>query len=612
MRGIDVYQVGDDIAGYRVVSVLGAGGMGEVYRAQHPRLPRTDAVKVLRAAHLADDAVRTRFEREADLIAPIAHPNIVRVYDRGEIGDSLWIAMEWVPGTDAAQLLAGHPGGLDRDQVIAIVTGVAAGLDAAHRHGLTHRDVKPANILLTPGDAGAIKLGDFGIARAIEDGGGLTGTGLTVGTMRYSSPEQINAGAVDARSDVYSLAATTFELLTGAPPYTADSISGVMSAHLFAPVPSAHERNRGLPPEVDLVLATAMAKDPAQRYRSAGDFARALVAAMTTDAATDAARTLIGSPIPPPPQQVGPVSPRSLPPMMSPPPGAVPPPSWPPPGPPTPHGLPTPNGLTAPPRRPSTARRAAVVAAVVSVAALVGGLVGWVQNSAGMLASPDRPDTTVTKYAVEVSWQPIEGATEYVVKRNDTEVYAGPATTFNDPLPLPGVYQYSVAARSREAAGSRFSLKSAPTTVFASWRQAQWIADLYPDLVPASPLSSNGFDQVGCWANASIFFDTTSQQTITCQKMDDRTVVYSFTIYGFPQDPAGFADAKRRIFMGAPARPFTSAQGNRGQVYKYAMNQKQCAGIEFDMPKRALTAIEICVATGTADDAVRMAGRLPM
>lgn len=592
--GARVYQVGDEIAGYRVVGVLGAGGMGEVYQAQHPRLPRTDAVKVLRTAHLADDAVRRRFEREADLIAPIAHPNIVRVYDRGEIGDSLWIAMEWVPGTDVAKLLRSHPGGLDREQASAIVAGVAAGLDAAHRHGVTHRDVKPANILITPGEAGAVKLGDFGIARAIEDGGGLTGTGMAVGTMRYASPEQISGGAVDARSDVYSLAATTFELLTGTPPFTADSLSGVMAAHMFAPVPSAHERNRGLPYGVDAVLAVAMAKDPAQRYGSAGEFARAVLSALHEETGV---RTLIGDSPPEvlggsPPEVLGGSPPRVL--------GGSPP-SWPP-VPSGPHGR----------RRGSRGRRIAIAGGALVVAAVVGALTGMWQNSAAALATPDRPDTTITKYAVDVDWQPIDGAAEYVLKRGETEVYVGPATAFRDPLPLPGVYQYSVSARSPGALPSRFSLKSSPATVFASWRQAQWIADLYPDLVPASPLSTNGFDQVGCWANGPVYFDQTSQETITCQKVDDITVDFAFTIYGFPNDPQGLAAAKPTLLHHTAGRSFTSAQGNRGSVHRYTMNDTRCAGIDFDGERRALTVVEVCVGKGTVEDAVRLAERLPM
>ncbi len=582
-----MYQVGDDIAGYRVVEVLGVGGMGEVYRAQHPRLPRTDAVKVLRAAHLADAAVRGRFGREADLIAPISHPNIVRVYDRGEIGDSLWIAMEWVPGTDVAKLLADHPGGLDRDQVVAIVSGVAAGLDAAHRHGLTHRDVKPANILITPGEAGAIKLGDFGIARAIEDASGLTGTGMAVGTMRYASPEQINGGVVDARSDEYSLAATAFELLTGAPPFSAESLSAVMSAHLFTPVPSAHARNPALPRGVDDVLARAMAKDPAQRYAGAGAFAQALVAALHNDTGV---RTMVGAAppmIPPPP--------------ITPPPGVME----------APPLIPPPHLQPPAPRRAAVGRRAAVAVAVLAVAALVGGLAGWWQQSAAALATPDRPDATVTKYAVEVAWQPVDGAREYVLKRGDSEVYVGPATGFKDPLPLPGVYQYSVSARSGAALPSRFSLKSAPTTVFASWRQVQWIADIFPDLVPASPLSTNGFDGVGCWANAPVYFDASSQQTITCQKIVGAAVEYAVTVYGYPDDPAERAAAMPTVFRRTPGQPFTSAQGNRGSVHRYERNGERCAGIDFDGEKRALILTEVCVTKGGSDAAVRLAERLP-
>lgn len=600
-----MYQPGDEIAGYRIVGVLGSGGMGEVYRAQHPRLPRTDALKVLRAAHLDDAAVRGRFDREADLIAPIVHPNIVRVYDRGEIDGSLWIAMEWVPGTDVAELVRSHPGGLGRDQVAAIVAGVAAGLDAAHRHGVTHRDVKPANILLTPGEAGAVKLGDFGIARAVEDGGGLTGTGMAVGTMRYASPEQINGGAVDGRSDVYSLAATAFELLTGTPPFSADSVSGLMSAHLFSPVPSARERNRSLPGGVDAVLAAGMAKDPAHRYDSAGGFARVLLDALYDETA---ARTLLPAATP----NVTPS--RPVPPPPSPPPPSPPPaPAYPLLSPPTPQG-PVPPAPVPPVPAPSRARRRAAVAiGVLVAAALLGVLGGMWWNATGALPPPDPPDARVTNYAVEVEWQPVDGATEYVVKRDDTVVYAGPATSFSDALPLPGVYRYSVSARSESARASRFSLKSSAATVFASWRHVQWIADLYPDLVPASPLSTNGFDGVSCYANGSIYFDDSSQQTLTCQKLDAGGKGYEFAVAGYPDDPFE-REAALRISVGSTevGRPFTSAQGNRGTLYRVKASNNPCAAIDFTEGKRALTVVQVCVRGGTYAQAVQWAERLPM
>lgn len=586
-----MFKVGDDIAGYRVVGILGVGGMGEVYRAQHPRLPRTDAVKVLRPDHLADDTVRLRFEREADLIAPLTHPNIVRVYDRGAIDDALWIAMEWVPGTDLAKILAERPGGLTFDEVAAVVSGVAAGLDEAHRHGLTHRDVKPANILITrqdtgtpgaggPNSIGAVKLGDFGIARAVEDGVGLTGTGLTVGTMRYASPEQINGARVDARSDVYSLAATTFELLTGTPPYPADSLSGVMAAHLFAEVPSASAGNPAVPAAVDAVIATGMAKDPARRFAGAGQFAQALLAALRTDSG---AATLL--PIASPPVALPPAGSPSA--LLGPRAGA------------SPIG----NG-----------RRGVAVVAALVCAVLLGASVGALRTSAQTLAAPDRPDATVTPYDVEVAWQPVAGATEYVVKRDDVEVYAGPATSIKDPLPLPGVYQYSVSARSADASPSRFSLKSTPTTVRAGWRQVQWIADLYPDLVPASPLSTNGYDGVGCYANASVYFDSSSQQTLTCAKEDGkRKVQFSFAIAGYPNDPKERAAAQQVAFgFHTVGRPFVSAQGNKGTVYRHTVNDTQCAGIDFGPGKRALTFVDVCLDRGTSDEAVRLAKRMPM
>jgi serine/threonine protein kinase, bacterial len=173
-------------AGYTILRLLGSGGMGEVYLAQHPRLPRRDALKILPQAMTADSEFRERFSREADLAAALWHPNIVAVHDRGEFDGQLWIAMDYVEGTDAGQLMkAQYPAGMPVHDVCSIVTAVARALDYAHQRGLLHRDVKPANILLTePEDSERrILLADFGIARQLADVSGLTATNMTVGTQ---------------------------------------------------------------------------------------------------------------------------------------------------------------------------------------------------------------------------------------------------------------------------------------------------------------------------------------------------------------------------------------------------------------------------------------------
>ena len=182
---------GQVIAGYTIVGSIGAGGMGEVYLAQHPRLPRQDALKVLAAGVCADQEYRQRFIREADIAATLWHPHIVEVHDRGEFEDQLWIAMDYVEGIDAGDLLMQrYPNGMPPDEVVRIVTAVASALDHAHQRQLLHRDVKPANILMAnPGtDEERIMLVDFGIARFIQDASGLTGTNMTVRTVAYPAP----------------------------------------------------------------------------------------------------------------------------------------------------------------------------------------------------------------------------------------------------------------------------------------------------------------------------------------------------------------------------------------------------------------------------------------
>jgi serine/threonine-protein kinase len=210
---------GETFADYRIVRLLGSGGMGEVYLAQHPRLPRQNALKVLPAGVSADDDYRARFIREADLASKLWHPNIVGVHDRGEYNGQLWISMDYVDGLDAARLLANrYPKGMPVDQVVRIVNAVASALDYAHKQGLLHRDVKPANIMLThldgDEDEQRVLLADFGIARNIDDISGLTATNMTVGTVAYAAPEQLMGEEIDGRADQYALAATAYHLLT--------------------------------------------------------------------------------------------------------------------------------------------------------------------------------------------------------------------------------------------------------------------------------------------------------------------------------------------------------------------------------------------------------------
>jgi serine/threonine-protein kinase len=267
---------GTDFAGYTIVRCLGSGGMGEVYVARHPRLPRQDALKVLRPEMSTNQEFRERFLREADLTAALSHPNIVGVYDRGEFDGQLWISMEYIDGTDVSRLLRSRSGVSD-GQAVAIVSAVADALDYAHQHDLLHRDVKPANILISETDPAnkRIKLADFGIARCANDSAGLTATNMTVGTVFYAAPEQLTGSVIDGRADQYALAATAFQLFTGAPPFENSNAAVIIGKHLSAPPPLLSQSRPDLA-ALDPVLAKALAKDPKDRFDKCADFARAL------------------------------------------------------------------------------------------------------------------------------------------------------------------------------------------------------------------------------------------------------------------------------------------------------------------------------------------------
>ena len=268
---------GEQFNGFRILGLLGTGGMGEVYLVQHPRLPRRDALKVLPAALSTDTEFRERFTREADLAATLFHPHIVGVHDRGEFEGQLWISMDYVNGTDAGRLLHDHPAGLPWRDVVDIVSAVADALDYAHHSGLLHRDVKPGNILLAAPVAGRrrILLADFGIARDLTDSSSITRTNMAIGTVSYAAPEQLTGRPMDGRVDQYALAVMTYQLLTGTLPFDDPSAPVVMSHHLNTPPPSLRDTRPELA-SLDPIFAIAMAKDPGQRFPRCGDFARAI------------------------------------------------------------------------------------------------------------------------------------------------------------------------------------------------------------------------------------------------------------------------------------------------------------------------------------------------
>ena len=269
---------GAPFAGYTILRPLGAGGMAEVYLALHPRLPRRDVIKVLAEAITADPEFRERFNREADLAATLWHPHIVGVHDRGEFSGQLWISMDYVEGTDASRLVKErYPEGMPIHEVCAILQAVAGALDYAHERGLLHRDVKPANILLTHPDDGErrILLADFGVARHLGDISGITETNVAVGTVAYAAPEQLTGANIDGRADQYALAATAFHLLTGAPPFRHSNPIAVISQHLHEDPPRLSDYRPDLE-HLDEVFFKALAKDPEDRFARCRAFSAAV------------------------------------------------------------------------------------------------------------------------------------------------------------------------------------------------------------------------------------------------------------------------------------------------------------------------------------------------
>lgn len=276
---MSMLDAGNVFAGYTIERLLGRGGMGSVYLARHPRLPRRTAMKLLNRELFFDNEIRARFEREADLVAQLDHPNIVTVYDRGIENDQLWISMRYIDGADASSLRSP----VDPARAVRIVAETAAALDFAHSRGVLHRDVKPANILLEPVDATErVYLTDFGIARLHNDNAAkLTQTGTFTATLAFASPEQLSGIALDGRADQYSLACTLFRLLTGTTPFDATNPVAVIQGHLQQPPPRASTLRSGITPALDAVIARGMAKRPDERFATCAEFAAAAVQALS-------------------------------------------------------------------------------------------------------------------------------------------------------------------------------------------------------------------------------------------------------------------------------------------------------------------------------------------
>jgi serine/threonine protein kinase len=404
--------VGTQIQEYRIESVLGRGGQGVVYVAEHVHLGRKVALKVLTPELAEDEGFRQRFVREARLAASLDHPNILDVYDAGEAEGRLFLAMRLVHGSDLRGLIRlGGP--MPSARALEVLRPVASALDTAHDHGLVHRDVKPGNMLIEPPQGRVperVFLSDFGLTKPVaegESGQHLTRAGFFVGTPEYAAPEQMEGQEVDGRADQYSLACVLYECLAGQLPFTRASTASLIVAHMTEPRPSIRAVRPDLPEEVDAVLQKAMASNRADRYENCDDIFEALARLTATGptgapSAADEERTRLARAVAPPP------------PVPAPPPSATQPPAPSEPTPPAPTFLPAETaapaagpggflpaeaeapsperrssapeqvGTTSPSRRAGAARRkrtvlvalgaaAAIVVAVVAVVVLGGG-----------------------------------------------------------------------------------------------------------------------------------------------------------------------------------------------------------------------------------------------
>ena len=282
--------LGQTLGQYRIVEQIGKGGMATVYKAYQPGLDRYVAIKVLPAYYAHETGFSERFVREAKAIARLDHPNILPVYDFGQQDGLSYIVMKFVSAGTLKDRL-GRP--LSLQETTGILKQISAALDHAHALGILHRDVKPGNILID--EKGWVYLSDFGLAKMVEGSVQLTGSGVGVGTPAYMSPEQGQGLSVDARTDVYSLGVVLYEMLTGRVPYEAETPMAVVVKHITSPLPLPRSTNPSIPEPVELIILKALAKDPNDRYGSAGNLAVALETALTPSEPKEVA------PAPPPP-----------------------------------------------------------------------------------------------------------------------------------------------------------------------------------------------------------------------------------------------------------------------------------------------------------------------
>ena len=298
--------VGEEFAGYRLISVLGRGGMSIVFRAENPRLGNVIALKLLDPSLADDDVFRTRFLEESRIAAAMNHPNVIPIHDMGSSDGLLYIAMRYVTGTDMRQMLKKR-GRLQPETAIHLLSQAARALDAAHRRGLVHRDVKPGNLLVERAnddtDPDHVYLADFGITKHMGGRTGLTSTGAFLGTLDYVAPEQIRGISVLGLADQYSLGCVLYECLTGRVPFEKDLDAAIIWAHMEESPTQPTVLRPDLPPALDGVFARVLAKNPGERYETCRDFIAAARDALGTLAgpatASGAAQALLPGSGPP-------------------------------------------------------------------------------------------------------------------------------------------------------------------------------------------------------------------------------------------------------------------------------------------------------------------------
>jgi len=372
-------RIGTEVAGFRIESVLGRGGMSVVYVAEQIRLGRKVALKLLTTELAWDEQFRERFVRESHIAAATDHPNIIPIYDAGEADGLLYIAMRFVEGPDLKEIL--KRGSLGVGRTIFLIEQLASALDAAHARSLVHRDVKPGNILVEESTDHAY-LTDFGVAKQTT-ARGLTSTGHFLGTVEYAAPEQIEGGPVDARTDVYALGCVLYECLTGAPPFAQGTEHAVLHAHLVDPPPSVSRARPELPQAFDGVVATAMAKAAEDRFPSCGELAHA-----ARNAATGMARRVDGGAHPPVAVDTIRSTPVTAPPIpsLADPSTPVTPPPAPPPE--TPAAPPSSGDAPIPARRMTPLKQWVLIGLLVAVAAAASGVAVYFLTGHDRSAAP--------------------------------------------------------------------------------------------------------------------------------------------------------------------------------------------------------------------------------